>query len=194
MPFLNILHGKIIIPLPRHRKTCLPKSGYNTRPICYLTDFNALDEIIGDELPGVFLWVQLCSQHGDIKEFPVAGLKQPGTGRIIGPRPAFTEVEIIPQAVKQWVWLVSLWPFAPRRRDVERFAALQFHPWGKNVDMAPATLFQMQDGRPDILIRLKACPGGALKFLEYLVDLFAAGDIFRREGNHAGGVFVFKAQ
>jgi len=144
LPFLNILHGKVIIPLPRHRKACLSESGYNTRPICHLTDFNALDEIIGDELPRVYICSQPCPQCGGIKKFPVARLKQPGTGRIIRPCPAFTKVKIIPQTVEQRVWLVSFWAFASRRRDVERFAALQFHPWGKNMDMAPAAFFQMQ--------------------------------------------------
>ncbi|MHB8989215.1 MAG: hypothetical protein ACYC6S_10600 [Desulfobulbia bacterium] len=85
-----------MLSLPRHLKASLLESGHNTCTICHLTDLNALNEVVSDELPGIFLCVQSCLKCGGIKKFSVARLEQSGTGWIIGSRPAFTEVEIIP--------------------------------------------------------------------------------------------------
>lgn len=121
-------------------------------------------------------------------------LEQPGTGRIIGPSPPLAIVKIVPQAVEQRVRFESLRAFTSGRSDIERFPGPQIHSRSKDMNMAAATLLQMKHRGPDILIGVEPRPGGALKFVEHLIDLFAAGRVFRGEGDDAGSVFVFEVQ
>lgn len=184
------MHREIALALPGDLESSLLERGHDPGAISYFTEFYALNQIVGDHLSRVLF----CRESGNIQEFPMPRLEQPRTGRIVGPGPPLAIVEIVPQAVEQGVRLVSLWAFASGRSDIERFPGPQIHPRSKDMNMAAATLLQVEHRGPDILIGVEPSPGGALKFVEHLVDLFTAGRVFRGEGDDTGSVFVFEDQ
>lgn len=184
------MHGEIALALPGDLEAGRLERSHDPSAISYFAEFYALNQIVGDHLSRVLL----CHESGDIQEFAMPRLEQPGTGRIIGPSPPLAIVKIVPQAVEQRVRFESLRAFTSGRSDIERFSGPQIHSRSKDMNMAAATLLQMEHCRPDILIGVESRPGGALKFVEYLIDLFAAGRVFRGEGDDAGSVFVFEVQ
>ena len=184
------MYREITLALPGDLESSLLERGHNPCAISYFTEFYALNQMVGDHLS----WVLLCCKFGDIQEFSMARLEQPGTGRIIGPSPPLAIVEVVSQAVEQRVRLESIWAFTSGWGDIERFAALQLHTRGEEMNMAAATLLQVEHRGPDILIGVEPSPSGAFKFVEHLVELFAAGRVFRGEGDDTGSVFVFEAQ
>ena len=109
------MHGEITLALPGDLEAGRLERSHNPCAISYFPEFYAMNQIVGYHLSRVLL----CRESGDVQEFTMPRLEQPGTSRIIGPSPPLAIVKIVPQAVEQRVRFESLRAFASGRSDIE---------------------------------------------------------------------------
>ena len=148
--------------------------------------FDALEEVVRDEPAGIRLGVQAGAElsGGDVGF--VAGLHQAPAVGVVGPGPALAAVVIVAEGVERLVMA--------GRGDVQALAGRKLHAGVEQVEMATAVLFPVEDGGPDVAVRVQAGEGGPFERIEHRLDLSVGGPVLRRPGDHAGGVPVLEVQ
>lgn len=155
-------------------------------PVGNKTQTDLLGQIVGDVRFRVRGGMQSVLQPLRIDQRLVTGLAAPGPGRVVRARPVVFQVVVITPGIE--VLLPTRW------RDVQGFPRFQVHPGRQDVDVDTASGFVVPDRRPGIPFRLKAGPGQPLEAVQDVIDVLPGRLIFRRPGNHRGGLPMLEVQ
>ena len=164
----------------------LPQRGDDIAPVAHHAVFDALDQVVADQVAGGRFEPEPRPQLRRFDVGAVSGLLHSGPGRVVGAAPAVPVVEGVPERIER--------PLPARWGNVETPAGLQVAPGREDVDMGAAALLTVQHRRPCVAVGFEPRPCRLLEVVEDALDLFVGGAVVRRPCDHAGRVPVLELQ